>query len=95
MMTMSLDRDALYYPYIEIQSANWLKSTLLSFPHVHRIVPGGYWPNDNIIIRQFLNKEGIGGRPLLINEAPDGQSSIAEQERLARRIERHLGIFRG
>jgi hypothetical protein len=45
--TTALDRDALYYPYIHIQDANWLKATLLCFPSVRRMVPGNYEPDDS------------------------------------------------
>lgn len=85
-MATVLERDALYYPYIQVQSANWLKSTLLCFPHVRRIVPGGFFPNDKRSIRPFVETEGVGGLPLLINEYPDGEASSSEQARLARRI---------
>jgi hypothetical protein len=37
-MIAALDRDSLYYPYIRIRDVNWLKATLLYFPHVRRIV---------------------------------------------------------
>lgn len=92
-MTTVLERDALYYPNIEIQSANWLKSTLLCFPHVRRIVPGGYWPNDKRSIRPFCDTEGIGGLPLLINEYPNGDASDAEQARLATKIKKYSEKF--
>jgi hypothetical protein len=93
-MVTALERDALYYPYIEVQSANWLKSTLLCFPHVRRIVPGGYWPNDKRSIRPFCDTEGVGGLPLLINEYPDGEASSAEQVRLAHKIKANGEEFR-
>ncbi len=37
----------LYYPHIEIQNLDWLKSTLLLWDNVYRIVPNGYKPKDN------------------------------------------------
>lgn len=87
MMTTVLERDALYYPNIRVPSENWLKSTLLCFPHVRRIVPGGYWPNDQKSIIPFGETEGIGGLPLLINEQPDGDASRIEQRLLAEKIQ--------
>ena len=37
----------LYYPHIEIQNENWLKSALLLWDHVYRIVPPSYKPKDS------------------------------------------------
>jgi hypothetical protein len=93
-VTEALDRDALYYPYLEIQSVNWLKATLLCFPHVRRIVPGGYHPDDVAAIKPFLETKGIGDLPLLSNEAPVGDSCFAEQERLAEKIRDAADLFR-
>jgi hypothetical protein len=65
----ALDRDALYYPYIHIHDVNWLKSTLLCFPSVRRILPDGYMPagfsaDDSAEIQQFCRTVGVRG-PLL------------------------------
>ena len=92
-MSTTLERDALYYPYIKVQSANWLKATLLCFPHVRRIVPGGYWPNDSEAIRLFTETEGIGCLPLLIDESPHGETIKAEQVRLAKKIRQNAGYL--
>lgn len=54
----ALDRDALYYPYIHITNVDWLKSTLLSFPNMRRMVPSGYTPNDSKEIREFCEVNG-------------------------------------
>ncbi len=43
---MSADR-ALYYPYIHFRDERWLKSTLLVFPKVLRMIPEGYDPKDS------------------------------------------------
>jgi hypothetical protein len=93
-MATVLERDALYYPKIKIGSQRWLKSTLLCFPHVRRIVPGGYCPDDQKWIHPFLQTEGIGGLPLLINENPYGDASDIEQVRLAREILKNEEGFR-
>lgn len=37
----------LYYPHIEFQNEAWVKSSLLLWNHVYRIVPEGYVPNDS------------------------------------------------
>ena len=37
----------LYYPHIEFQNMGWLKSSLLLWDHVYRIVPESYQPQDN------------------------------------------------
>jgi hypothetical protein len=61
----ALDRDALYYPFIHITDVNWLKATLLSFPHVRRMVPGNYTPNDSRAVREFCEVMGPRKEPLL------------------------------
>ena len=66
---IALDRDALYYPYIHIHDVNWLKSTLLCFPSVHRIlpdvyVPDGFTASDSEEIKTFCRTVGARG-PLL------------------------------
>ena len=45
------DLDALYYPYINIRDEAWLKTTLLYFPHVVRMVPPNYRTNANGFMR--------------------------------------------
>ena len=36
---MAAQLDALNYPYIRVRSLDWLKRTLLIFPHVVRMTP--------------------------------------------------------
>lgn len=88
-----LDRDALYYPNIRIENVDWLKATLLCFPQVRRIVPGGIEPNDTDQLRQFAATHGARG-PLLVNVTPDSEESLAEQRRLARRIQEHVEFLK-
>jgi hypothetical protein len=57
--------DGLYYPYINVRSLNWLKATLLCFPHVLRMVPREYLLRDLPEMREFSETEGAAGRPLL------------------------------
>ena len=45
----------LYYPHIEFQNVAWVKSSLLLWNHVYRIVPEGYVPNDNDDIKALEN----------------------------------------
>ena len=61
----ALDRDALYYPYIHITDVNWLKATLLCFPHVRRMLPNNYSPDDSAEIREFCEPIGPHDEPLL------------------------------
>jgi hypothetical protein len=44
---------ALYYPYIHIRDSNWLKSTLLWFGQIRRIVPEQYTINDPPEVKTF------------------------------------------
>lgn len=45
----------LYYPHIEIQNIGWLKSSLLLWDSVYRIVPDSYQPQDNREIAQAVD----------------------------------------
>lgn len=42
----TMRESVLYYPHIEIPDANWLKSALLLWDDVYRIVPQSYNPDD-------------------------------------------------
>jgi len=61
---MAADKDALNYPYIRVRSVDWLKRTLLIFPHVLRMTPNWGAPADDPEIRAFMDIEGRRG-PLL------------------------------
>lgn len=47
----------LYYPHIEFQSEAWVKSSLLLWNHVYRIVPEGYIPNDSDEIKALVDAD--------------------------------------
>lgn len=57
-------RDALNYPYIRVRDVDWLKSTLLLFPHVARIRPNDA-PEDDPEIDVFAQTKGGGDETLL------------------------------
>jgi hypothetical protein len=78
----ALDRDALYYPYIHITDVNWLKSTLLCFPNVRRMVPSGYTPNDSKEIREFCDVIGPRGAPLLTSVNLFSPRALEAEKRL-------------
>ncbi|MBV8810550.1 MAG: hypothetical protein JO033_17920 [Acidobacteriaceae bacterium] len=59
------ERAALYYPYIHIRNENWLKSALLAFQKVHRIVPNRFTLSDNNVIQPYLALVDKKGNPLL------------------------------
>lgn len=61
---MPADMDALNYPYIRVRSADWLKRTLLLFPHVARMTPFNNAPADDPEIDAFCWQAGARG-PLL------------------------------
>ena len=50
---MAGDIDALNYPYIRVRSADWLKRTLLIFPHVVRMTPNNHAPADDPAVEEF------------------------------------------
>src|SRR5450759_4200492 len=58
------DYDALYYPYIHVRDAEWLKRSLLLFPRICRMVPAGFNPQDTPEIATYARLSGPRG-PLL------------------------------
>jgi len=81
-MSAILDRDALYYPYIHIRDANWLKGTLLCFPQVRRMVPPDFHLNDSPEVQEFKKLVGHAGKPLIAEEDTDQQAVEESQRRL-------------
>jgi hypothetical protein len=76
--------DALNYPFIRVRSVDWLKSTLLLFPHVARIRPSD-GPGDDPEIEVFTQTKGAAGCPLLWSVEPD-EIDFDHQEELRRHI---------
>src|SRR5438093_1097216 len=84
-----LDQDALYYPYIHIRDVNWLRRTLLLFPHVARIVPAGLKPADNPAVQKFIKAQG--GRGELLRRANVYSNRVEqEKDKLRRRFENEI-----
>ncbi len=84
------ERDALYYPYVHIRDVNWLKRTLLIFPHIVRMVPRNFTPDDKLEIRKFASLTGAGDQPLL-RQADLTTESVAEaQGALLKRIQKDV-----
>lgn len=61
---MPAQMDALNYPYIRVRDVEWLKRTLLIFPHVARMTPFANAPADDPDIEPFTRLEWRN-RPLL------------------------------
>src|SRR6266496_1464072 len=79
--------NALYYPYIHIQDADWLKATLLLFPQVRRMVPAEFTPADSPVIRSFT--QGYKGNPPLLYSADlISKRAVQAQEMLASKLVR-------
>lgn len=47
----------LYYPHIEFQNEAWVKSSLMLWEHVYRIVPDDYIPNDSDEIKALIDED--------------------------------------
>jgi hypothetical protein len=94
---MAADKDALNYPYIRVRSVDWLKRTLLIFPHVVRMTPAWGAPADDPEISAFMNFEGRRG-PLLraadLQGTPVHKAQHALIEELRSRIEVDGSTFR-
>ncbi len=50
---------AVYYPYLEIDDTNWIKTAALYYDHIDRIVPEGYTPKDNRTVKALNNHFGL------------------------------------
>src|SRR4051794_10967951 len=94
---MAAQLDALNYPYIRIRSVDWLKRTLLIFPHVVRMTPDLRAPADDPEVSAFVHL--MGDRYPLLRSA-DLQSShvrVAQLELVAElrsRLDKEGGSFR-
>jgi hypothetical protein len=86
------ERDALYYPYIHIQSVDWLKRTLIVFPHITRILPDGFSPGDDQAFVTELTKTETSGGPLLRGASLRTQHVLLAQHALIQKL--HSDISR-
>lgn len=93
-MEESVERPALYYPYIHIRSEHWLKATLLCVPSVKRIVPESYTPEDTPQIAKYVNIEGPNGK-LLQGVPAFSLGANAAQQRLLEELRAKEGLIRG
>jgi hypothetical protein len=90
-MEMATDTDALNYPYIRIRDVDWLKRTLLIFPHVVRITPEVGAPRDEPEVAEFAGLEGRRG-PLLRRARLRTDFVHKAQEELIRTIQQQIEL---
>lgn len=89
------DMDALNYPYIRIRDVDWLKRTLLIFPHVVRMTPRYGGPGDEPDVEEFCHTEGLRG-PLLRSADLQARDVIGAQRDLIGQLlelDRRAGLF--
>ena len=77
----------LYYPRIEFQDEAWVKSSLMLWDHVYRIVPDDYIPNDSDEIKALLDEDLI--RNIQLDEK-DKSETCDEFLKLCDRLEKHM-----
>lgn len=53
-------RNALFYPYISFNDANWIKSMALFYDNIYRIVPDNIIPDDPEELQPLLEDSSIG-----------------------------------
>jgi hypothetical protein len=70
--------NVLYFPFIEFQSLEWLKATLLVWDHVYRIVPSGYSPNDNAEIKEAIQAGRIRNIQLERQDTQDAYQTFTD-----------------
>jgi hypothetical protein len=88
---MATDTDALNYPYIRIRDVDWLKRTLLIFPHVVRITPKVDAPRDEPEVAEFARLKGRRG-PLLRRARLQTGFVHKAQEELIRTIQQQIEL---
>lgn len=77
----------LYYPHIEFQSEAWVKSSLLLWDHVYRIVPEDYIPNDSDEIKTLVDEDLV--RNIKLDDKDRGET-FDEFLNLCDKIENHM-----
>ena len=77
----------LYYPHIEFQNEAWVKSSLLLWDHVYRIVPEGYSPNDSDEIKALVDEDLV--RDIKLDDK-DREDTFDEFLKLCERIENRM-----
>ena len=77
----------LYYPHIEFQNEAWIKSSLLLWDHVYRIVPEGYSPNDSDEIKALVDEDLV--RDIKLDDK-DREDTFEEFLKLCDRIENRM-----
>jgi hypothetical protein len=80
---MAAEIDALNYPYIRVRSIDWLKRTLLIFPHVVRMTPFVRAPADDPEISAFAQNEGDQYPLLRSADLHSKHVYVAQQELIA------------
>jgi hypothetical protein len=86
---MAARMDALNYPYIRVRSADWLKRTLLIFPHVVRMTPSRRAPADDPKIAIFRDTTSHG-KPLLRSADLHGVHVQDSQRELVAELQQRL-----
>lgn len=77
----------MYYPHIEFQNEAWVKSCLLLWNHVYRIVPEGYTPNDSDEIKALVDADLVRNIKL---DDKDREDTFDEFLKLCDKIENRM-----
>lgn len=77
----------LYYPHIEFPNEKWVKSSLLLWNHVYRMVPEGYVPNDSDEIKALIDADLI--RNVTLDDV-DKEDTFNEFLHLCDKLKNHL-----
>lgn len=77
----------LYYPHIEFQNEAWVKSCLLLWNHVYRIVPEDYTPEDSDEIKALVDADLV--RNITLNDEDRGET-FGEFLRFCDKLDNHL-----
>jgi hypothetical protein len=75
---------ALYYPYIHFRDEQWLKSSLLYWPRIARLVPAKSGPRDSSLVRELCDSG-------LVIDAHAGSATALVSAEFARFVEKYSG----
>jgi hypothetical protein len=80
------DTDGLYYPHIHVRDEGWLKTALLYFPHILRMLPPGFEAADSPLVRELSHVRGTRGEPLFGNYTVRSLVTDEAVDRLTHRL---------
>ncbi len=87
------EKFALYYPFIHMRDVNWLKSALLTFGQVRRMVPADFALSDESFVSKLRAHKTWNGEPLIDEEPLHTAVVNGAHLRLVERLQNDSGAI--